>query len=61
MALPLALDILKTVAAWETPTTLLGVGISGDNYDITIVASYGSLKLQGLAERAKKAKESSQF
>jgi hypothetical protein len=47
---------LTKLAGWETPRTRLGLIISGDNFEITIVVSYQSLGLLDLAEKAKKTK-----
>jgi hypothetical protein len=52
---------LTKLTAWRTPTTQLGVIMSGDNYEISITVSYQSIALRDLAEKTKKATATSPF
>ena len=50
---------LKYYSFWETPTTIIGLMLSGDNYEITLTLSYRSKKLKEWVEQKEleKAKE----
>jgi hypothetical protein len=46
---------------WDTSKTYITLGLSGDNYEITLLAAYDSRELKEWADKIKEEKAKSKF
>jgi len=59
--LAVSIGHLSYGALWDTSKTYITLGLSGDNYEITLLAAYDSRELKEWADKIKEEKAKSKF
>jgi hypothetical protein len=52
---------LRYLCVWKTPTTRIGLSLSGDNYEVSCAITYTSLKHKPLIDKAREKQEAEDF